>query len=269
MLNHLVRLQGFINDLCPDSVHRVIDGILALDHLQVAMRAATHGLHGHLVLAILAVLHVVLDLARQTLRLRHRHSLHHGLNAREAPVEDDLRFLLVVRHGFLDSREGVTPQLLKLLLQQDEVRLVEDVDVLGLLRSVPPGVFYRGRGHIVRGRLRRWSESFMVSRGGYLIVRILKSFVQVGIYVLTAIAAGAFLICLIRTKPDANVRHRAVTIAIFFVGDTWRALNPSDRIPFDALILIRRRSSRRSMILIHGHLQIVLVECDLGLTRVR
>ena len=81
------------------------------------MSATTHLIYHGLFNAILAALNVVLDFAGQTLRLRHRHSLHHRLNTFEAPVEYDLCFFLVVRHSFLYSSECIAPQLLGLLLQ--------------------------------------------------------------------------------------------------------------------------------------------------------
>ena len=89
------------------------------------MSATTHLIYRGLIKAILVALNVVLDFAGQTLRLRHRHSLHHSLNTCEAPVEYDLSFFLVVCHSFLYSSECITPQLLGLLLQEDQIRLVE------------------------------------------------------------------------------------------------------------------------------------------------
>ena len=177
MLNHLIWLQGFVDNLCPDPVHRIIDRILALYHLQVTMSTTTHLIYCGLISAILAALNVVFDFAGQTLRLRHRHRLHHSLNTCEAPVEYDLCFFLVVRHSFLYSSECIPPQLLGLLLQKDQVCLVERPSTLNLLNFSPPigALLDRRLGHIL-GWLRRWGESF-VHVGRYLVVRVFKSLV--------------------------------------------------------------------------------------------
>ena len=66
-----------------------------------------------------------------------------------------------------------------------------------------------------------------MSRGRYLIVRIFKSLVQVATLELSAAVGALNIICLVRAEP--GVGHRPVA-AVFFVGDTWRALELSDRV---------------------------------------
>ena len=90
MLNHLIRLDGLFKHLRSDIIHRLIDRILALDHLEVTVAIRPHRpLICHLQLlisAILAALYVIFDLARQAVRLGKGHALHNGLHAGVAPV---------------------------------------------------------------------------------------------------------------------------------------------------------------------------------------
>ena len=192
------------------------------------MGAAPHRLHGHHLLAILLALHVVLHLARQAFGLGEGHGAHHSLNAREAPVEDNLSLVLFARHRFLNPREGVPPQLLHLLLQQDQVRLVEQ-PAAGILRLLLLcrrrlllslallGALAHGGGD-VGGVRRRRIPGVVVARARHLVVRVFKSAVQVGIiFVHAARVARVFFSDFIGIKSGLS-HIKIAAFAILFVS---------------------------------------------------
>ena len=183
---------------------------------------------------------------------------------------------MLTGHRFLNPRESVATQLLHLFLQQYQIGLVQKPHIVclllcrSLLLSLSLGAFAHGWGDVggVGGR----RIPGVVARAGHLVVTVFKSAVQVGIIFVHAarMAYWGFFSDFIGIKSGLSHIKIAAFTVLFVCGARIRVHHLGGGVAIvQTLVLVGRGSCRGAMWLEHGHLQIILVERDFGLTGVR